>query len=237
MIDIDQGNLEKSIQNVPEKIQDTAKTAKDIATKTSTTLQETVNEQLGSVQKNVNQIPVDTISDIPKKIQEQNPLNKKPIIDKNELEKKIHLLTNQYRVQNGLVALSLDDDLSGIARNHSQDMAARNYFSHDSPEGIDPTGRGTSHGYKCEKRIGNVIYSGIAENIFQNNLYDQYWITNGVITSYDWNTLEDIAQSTVDGWMNSAGHRQNILTETYDAEGIGVEISSNDKVYITQDFC
>ena len=92
-------------------------------------------------------------------------------------------------------------------------------------------------GYKCEKRIGNLIYQGIAENIFQNNLYDTVWYSGGIPTLYEWNTLDDIAKSTVDGWMNSPGHRQNILTTTYDAEGIGIEISDDDKVYITQNFC
>jgi uncharacterized protein YkwD len=37
--------------------------------------------------------------------------------------------------------------------------------------------------------------------------------------------------------MESPGHRENILTKTYDSEGIGVEISADDKVYITQNFC
>jgi uncharacterized protein YkwD len=237
VFEVNQKNLEESIQNMPESIQDTAKTAKDFATETSTTLRKAINEQLESVQTETENISVDTVSDIPKKIQESNPLNKKPIIDKNELEKQVHLLTNQYRVQNGLETLSWDDKLSNIARNHSQDMASRDYFSHDTPEGTDPTGRGTSHGYNCEKRVGNLIYSGIAENIFQNNLYDRIWYTGGIPTTYEWNTLDEIAQSTVDGWMNSAGHRQNILTETYDREGIGVEIASDDKVYITQNFC
>ncbi len=116
-------------------------------------------------------------------------------------------------------------------------MASRNYFSHDTLEGKDPTDRGTFQGYHCQKTIGNLIYSGIAENIFQNNLYDTVWTTNGIPTSYDWNDLDSLATSTVDGWMDSPGHRENILTSTYDKEGIGVEISSDDKVYITQNFC
>ena len=116
-------------------------------------------------------------------------------------------------------------------------MALRNYFSHETPEGLDPTGRATTQGYKCEKIVGKLIYSGIAENIFQNNLYDTVWYTGGIPTSYDWNSQNEIAQTTVDGWMDSPGHRQNILTTTFDREGIGVKISSDDKVYITQNFC
>jgi uncharacterized protein YkwD len=42
--------------------------------------------------------------------------------------------------------------------------------------------------------------------------------------------MVEIAQSTVSGWMESPGHRENILTSTYDSEGIGITVSSDDKV-------
>ena len=54
---------------------------------------------------------------------------------------------------------------------------------------------------------------------------------------YTWNSPADIALSTVSGWMSSSGHRQNILTSTYDREGIGITIAKDIKVYITEDFC
>ena len=149
----------------------------------------------------------------------------------------VHQRTNQYRQQTGLDPVSWDEKLSNVARGHSQDMALRGYFAHETPEGVDPTGRAESLGYKCEKIIGNLIYKGIAENIFQNNLYDVVWYTGDIPTSYEWNTQGEIAQTTVDGWMESTGHRKNILTEMYNKEGIGVEIGADDKVYITQNFC
>ena len=45
-----------------------------------------------------------------------------------------------------------------------------------------------------------------------------------------------IASATVDGWMNSPGHRANILTSYFQSTGIGVAISGNE-VYLTQNFC
>jgi len=237
IFEINQNNLEKSLENMPKSIQDVGETAQDFAIDTSKILRETIDKQLKTVQMEPIDILVDEIKNIPQTIQEKNPTNQKPVIDKTKLEKKVHQLTNQYRTQHGLSTLSWDDKLSDVARSHSQDMASRNYFSHDTPEGKDPTDRGTSKGYHCQKTIGNLIYSGIAENIFQNNLYDTVWTINGIPTSYDWNDLDSLATSTVDGWMDSPGHRENILTDTYDKEGIGVEISSDDKVYITQNFC
>ena len=46
-----------------------------------------------------------------------------------------------------------------------------------------------------------------------------------------------IAKSAVTAWMNSAGHRANILASIYHSEGVGIAISENNKVYVTQDFC
>ena len=45
------------------------------------------------------------------------------------------------------------------------------------------------------------------------------------------------ARDTVDGWMASPGHRENILTPTYDRLGAGMAISSGGELYATQNFC
>jgi uncharacterized protein YkwD len=76
----------------------------------------------------------------------------------------------------------------------------------------------------------------IGENIHQNNLYSQV-ITERKRTTYDWNTPERIAASTLKEWMGSEGHRQNILEKKFTREGVGVAIASDDKVYITQLLC
>lgn len=148
-------------------------------------------------------------------------------------EKSIHDQINQQRTENGLPALTLDARLSDIARSHSEDMANRGYFEHVTPEGVDPTGRGEAVGYICSK---STTY-GIAENIFQTQTYDKIWYTNGVETSRDYLTPDALTQQIVIGWMNSPGHRQNILTGTYDREGIGVYVTANGMVYVTEDFC
>ncbi len=157
-------------------------------------------------------------------------------IDIGLLEIEIHNLINNERRNNGLTALSLDSKLSDIARVHSQDMAQNNFFAHENLRGQDPTARASAQGYSCYKSYGSYYTSGIAENIFQNNLYTSTTSIN-FIPFHDWSTQSEIAESTVQGWMNSPGHRQNILTSTYDKEGIGVAIASDDKVYITEDFC
>jgi len=162
--------------------------------------------------------------------------NSAPVINIPSLEQQVHEGINGQRMSNGLSALSYDSSLASIARKHSADMAANNYFSHTNLQGLDPSGRATQAGYSCYKNYGSYYTTGIAENIMQNNLYDSVTYYDG-IPRYAWNSQEEIAQSTVRGWMNSPGHRKNILTSTYDKEGIGVAIASDDKVYITEDFC
>ncbi len=160
----------------------------------------------------------------------------KPEVRTADLEKRIHFLINGERKKHGLLPLAWNEPLSGIARKHSSDMAQRGYFSHVSPDGHDFSYRYKQEGYQCEVRgQGNVYYTG-GENIFQNNLYDKVTISNGV-RRYDWNSVDRIAETTVDGWMKSPGHRKNILMPYWVTEGIGVSISPDEKVYITQNFC
>jgi len=152
------------------------------------------------------------------------------------LADRIHELINTHRAAYGLAPLSTDAALATIALGHSTDMAENNYFSHTDLAGGTPTDRGNASGYTCIKNYSSYYTYGIAENIFQNNLYSSVTYENGVYT-YAWSTPEEIAQSTVTGWMNSEGHKRNILTMTFDREGLGVAIAADDKVYITEDFC
>jgi uncharacterized protein YkwD len=76
----------------------------------------------------------------------------------------------------------------------------------------------------------------VGENIYQNNLYSRA-ITEKKRTTYDWNTMEKIAATTLKGWMDSPGHRDSILEKEYARGGVGVAIAADDKVYITQIFC
>jgi uncharacterized protein YkwD len=148
---------------------------------------------------------------------------------------RIHALINKEREREGLASLQWDDALADIARKHSRDMAKRNYFDHVSPDGLDMMRRYSQDGYACSVRVDNTFYTG-AENIALNHLYDSVTTVNGV-AYYDWNSLEKIAETTVQGWMKSPGHRQNILMPHWRREGIGIVVAPDDKVYITQNFC
>ena len=157
-------------------------------------------------------------------------------IESAELE--IHRLTNEERVQRSIRALSYDTSLASIAQGHSRDMAQLVYFEHDNLQGQSPTDRATQSGYRCRKDYRDYYTDGIAENIFQTSLYSSYTTSlGGLVVSRDYITVEDIATQILDGWMDSPGHRENILDASYGKEGIGVAVSSDEKVYVTQNFC
>jgi len=164
----------------------------------------------------------------------------RPVIHLEELEKRIHDLVNQERKRQGLNSLDWNPELSRIARLHSKDMASRNYFSHETPEGRDFNKRYTQQGFSCRIAAGIGRYTLGGENLFQNNLCRSitYVKSAGAVrTAYSWNSSEQIARSTVLGWMKSPAHRKNILQPYWKTEGIGISISSDDKIVITQNFC
>ena len=149
------------------------------------------------------------------------------------LESQIHELVNQERRKASLSNLEDDSALAEVARSHSQDMAINDFFNHENLYGQSPSERADAAGYSCV----NQGYIGVAENIFTG------WQFSAIITFQSTSTkayfdLDELAKVVVDGWMNSPGHRRNILTERYNKEGIGVGVNpETEAVLVTQNFC
>jgi uncharacterized protein YkwD len=148
----------------------------------------------------------------------------------------IHDLINEERRGHGLAPLQWDQTLAMIALEHSEDMAARDYFDHVSPEGHDFADRYREHGYNLDTRIGDRVYLG-GENLFLGNVVSSYTYDEltGEVHEYRYKDLDELARSTVQGWMDSPGHRENILTP-FTREGIGIYVTDEGEVYITQNF-
>lgn len=105
--------------------------------------------------------------------------------------------TNNERTQNGLSSLSLNNQLTLAAQAKANDMVARNYWSHNTPDGQEPWVFMVNAGYQ---------YLAAGENL-------AYGFTN--------------SEDTVIGWMNSPGHRANILNSNYQEVGFGIANSSD----------
>ena len=114
----------------------------------------------------------------------------------------VHQLVNRERESRGIPGLSYEHHLAFIARGHSRDMAHHNYLGHVNSQGESPTDRARRKGYRFTD--GN--YIGIGENCQQ--LWNVGQDRSG--KTYRKNPHQ-LANEAVRGWMNSPGHRSNIL--------------------------
>jgi uncharacterized protein YkwD len=124
------------------------------------------------------------------------------------MEEQVYQRINEIRQKQGLSQLRHNEKLAVVARHYSEQMAQKNFFSHTSPEGSTMVQR--------VKKAG-IFYLMIGENLFM--------CTN----------IPQPVPSAVQGWMDSPGHRENILRPEYRETGLGVWRKGN-TYYMTQLF-
>jgi uncharacterized protein YkwD len=112
---------------------------------------------------------------------------------RKRLEDQVARMVNDVRAKAGLWRLATDERLRKSARGHGADMADRDYFAHQSPDGGTPFDRMLSAGYP----------HGAAENIARG---------------------QQKPQEVMQAWMNSPGHRRNILHPDFKAIGVGIHM-------------
>jgi uncharacterized protein YkwD len=121
-----------------------------------------------------------------------------PTVDDIELARAAILcLLNRERARHRLSPLRQNAVLEDASQRYSEDMAERDFFAHESPEGLTPAQRMTAAGYPP----GGV---SVGENL--------YWGEEAKSTPVE----------AVDGWMHSPGHRENILRPQFAEVGVGV---------------
>jgi len=131
------------------------------------------------------------------------------------VERDILRLTNGERRRHGLSELAWDDMLADTARAHAWDMLRRRYFAHATPEGLGPHDRITGANR-------TLILASTAENLYG--------------AEGPWReTVADLAAEAVQGWMDSPGHRANILRPDLSHLGVGMALDG-DRVNIAQNF-
>ena len=128
-----------------------------------------------------------------------------------EVEQAIYNKVNEERAKAGVPALTYNNTMQKYARIKSQDMGDNNYFSHEDLNGNLIT---------TQMKNDGVSYKAWGENIA--------YIGGNV-------SADALAQQFMTNWMNSAGHRANILSTNFSSIGVGVYKIGN-KVYATQEF-
>lgn len=160
-----------------------------------------------------------------------------PVINATSLAERVHVLVNRERAAHGISPLGTDPALASVARAHSEDMASNGYFGHMNLQDRDATARGAAAGFACHRQHDPYYTSAISENLFATYRYDSVLFIHGSATGFGWKTEEMIAEETVDGWMKSPDHRENLLDGDLAREGIGVTVGANDLVFVTEDLC
>ena len=110
------------------------------------------------------------------------------------------------------------------AQGHSQWMADRSRFSHTGTGGSSPSERGSKAGYG----------SGVGENIWQVQAH--YGKGATWKSRFQWDSDWKLGKAAVISWMNSPGHRANILRPGYRHIGVGAVKTKRGKIYLTQNF-
>ena len=148
-------------------------------------------------------------------------------IDTELAEQLIIERTNTVRKSHGLSTLSEGEIPTRFAEQHSQDMGEYAFYAHSGPNGTSPMERMEGLATKCN--------GPGSENIHRAPLASSVRIygTNEVVNIY---SESQLAEYVIRGWMNSPGHRENMLDERWSKTGVGVYVA-NDTVYITIVFC
>ena len=160
-----------------------------------------------------------------------------PAIDRAATERYIHQYINEERTERGLEPLAFDTELREVARYYSGRMAREDFFAHTAPDGDTLADRYDRFGYDCRVAIGDGRVATGGENLAYT-FYDAPVRTDSGVEVYD--SERELARGIVDGWMNSTGHRENLLRPYWEGEGIGVYAIEGEgrlRVYATQHFC
>lgn len=142
------------------------------------------------------------------------------------VEQRIHEIVNEERADRGISEVDYDEDIREISRYKSNQMITEDYIAHTSPSGETVVDRFEMFEYNRCVMVGE-------------NLAQTYYDTN-VNTNYDGSkiylTEEELAQGVVNQFIESPDHKENLLNDDWDLQGIGFDIDDN-KVYVTQKLC
>jgi uncharacterized protein YkwD len=120
-------------------------------------------------------------------------------------------LLNEERAREGVKPLRYDARLEAASQAHSEDMARRRFFEHDTPEGVEPYERMLAAGYAATNAL-------TGENIARGE------------------GPESSPIEILDAWMNSPPHREAILQPQYSEVGVGVALAKAAPTFYTTDF-
>ena len=146
-----------------------------------------------------------------------------PHMNTTVIERSILHYTNRERQRRGLKRLKGRGSLIRAARAHSRWMGRHNTYSHTGGGGSRPWQRAMRAGYPSRN---------VSENIWQSRgRSGSAWHSK-----FHWNSSWRLGHAAVISWMNSPGHRANLLTPRWRDLGVGVAVNRTGRIYLTQNF-
>lgn len=159
-------------------------------------------------------------------------------LDLADVARQIHERVNAIRVHQGLSRLAWNDDLAPVATAHSVDMRRQRYFAHDGPDGAQVTDRYARAGFLCRVPAGSGRFLTGGENLALIHRVPRWRIwSDGRREAESVRTAAEIAEETVQGWWNSPGHKANLLQPAWRSQAIGLAVTDDGQVLVTQNFC
>jgi uncharacterized protein YkwD len=149
-----------------------------------------------------------------------------PELNTTLAERAITEAVNEERQSRGLEPTEHDDHLAGVARTHSRDMIDREYYAHESPDGETPFDRVADSSASCE---------AVGENIAATWWYRPFETANGEVDRHT--SIEELARGSAEQWLSSPAHRENMLDPRWEQTGVGVAVTDDGEVLVTQNFC
>jgi uncharacterized protein YkwD len=149
-----------------------------------------------------------------------------PELNTTLAERAITEAVNHERATRGLEPVEHDDAIAVVARNHSRDMVEREYYAHESPDGEAPFERIEAGPPSC---------GAVGENIAATWWQKPFESTDGERDRHT--TVEELADGLTEQWLGSESHRENMLDRRWDRTGVGVAVTADGEVLVTQNFC
>jgi uncharacterized protein YkwD len=116
-------------------------------------------------------------------------------------------------------------------------MARRDFFDHVTPDGRSPLDRMRQAGADCARLAGPD--GRLAENLFRTTAYARFTYPSGDPSrrTYEWSTPGELGDVIVRGWLDSPGHRANLLRPGASLHGLGVAYGTDERLFVTHVFC
>lgn len=147
-------------------------------------------------------------------------------LNETEVVNLMYKFVNEERTNRGLGQLDRNSTLQELADYKAEKMADNRYISHTSPDGQTVSDRFDRFNLDCSK---------FGENLAQTHYKEKVDVNYGAYDTYT--TEQELAEGVIKQFMASDSHKENILDTKWESISLGIGITDEGRVYVSQEFC